>query len=271
MTQAGTRDILLWSDSALQRLLAAVREVWRTRASAWLPAGRRADDGLQVQPLLDHQPDIAASLANWRACGMTTDGEVSAWRGHDDNGAVALACQLVEREQASLPSSDDWALDAAWALLNDIEAGWRMTEHLLPEETGQRSMDIHPLAGAVILSHPRLGLRWLLSPTMARTLAGPGSREAPGTPAAQMPAPPWTSLLSKQRIGLSVGLGHVDIAVADLLELRSGDVVRFPALLKEPLRVQLPQAQGGGDVLTAQLGQHNGHTALKVVGKPPAA
>lgn len=262
MIMSEVRDLLLWSPRDLQGMQEALSEDWRDWSSNWL--GTRQLDG----PLVRSMNECASDLANmtWVLCDVGGGSSAGFWRGHTRAALNRLACHMVTCGLGTEPSPDDWALSAAHAAIHELERRWGQRLVLPGVDHASCSLTdtLSPLKGGVIITCPSLGLQWLLPVSAAQTLL----KEKRGFNARQTLQPiELSQLLPTQRVSVELGLHHVDISVADLTGLRVGDVVRFPSLLKDPLPVGVPGTAGPEAQLQAQLGQHEGRVAIKVVGK----
>lgn len=265
-SQAPVRDLVLLSDKALGSIRTQLMNHWQAWATAWcgVPDASVTDEAFdldvrRVADALEPLPDPSV----WRTSGAAS----SLWRHAADASVQAFARQLVRRASGPFPGDGDWALGAARAALADLEVRWTgavATAKPIAGDVVPLADALHPALGGVLASVPALGIHWLLSPALYRAWLPAGDAKAQPLPAPI--AGKLAEVLKPGALSLELGIGHVDIAVTDLLELRVGDVVRFPTRLDEPLPLVAPKADGQRDeLMRARLGHREGRLAVQVV------
>lgn len=264
--QAPVRDLVLLSDKALGSIHAQLMNHWQAWATAWcgVPDASVADEAFdldvrRVADVLEPLPDPSV----W-----CTSGEAaSLWRYAADASVQAFARQLVRRASGPFSGDGDWALGAARAALADLEVRWTgavATAKPVASDAVPLANALHPALGGVLVSVPALGIHWLLAPALYR--AWLPARDIKAQPLAAPVGGQLAEVLKPGALSLELGIGHVDIAVTDLLELRVGDVVRFPTRLDEALPVVVPKPDGQRDeLMRGRLGHRDGRLAVQVV------
>lgn len=261
MNDQKIRDLFLVREGERQALERKAREVVKAWASEWLP------DTTTWAPQLETACATEASLHaphdNWFAQGAAGVHEAQAWSAAVSDATVPrLAAMLLGRESHTPLSDTDWAMQSAKVALNDLHA--RMLGAPL---TGSASKpDLQRLSGAVMVCERSLGLTWVWS----RSAYAPMANKATALPPAQATAA-LTAGLGAQRVQVSAGLGEVEIDMSELMALQMGDVIRFPSKLKGPILVDIGAPGHAKHAAQAQLGQRDGHVAIKLTSKSSAA
>lgn len=234
MSTEQVRDLILVPEGLrLQREQAAVA-VLRDWAAEWIPGD-----------------------ANWQASVQSvcaTEAAVDA-AAHDfapasDAAKARLAALMIGRERGQALPDSDWALQSAAAALESLQT--RMAAVAPGFAAPGQQPDLRKLSGVIVVKEQSLGLSWAWATPVAEP-AKPGSVSA------------VSSFLAQQGVALAVGLGEVEIAVADLLALQIGDVIRFPSLLKSPVPLSIgTPGQTKLSPLRAKLGERDGHVAIQL-------
>lgn len=261
MSQAEIRDLALVRDTELGLIQQALTAPWRAWAHAWgldLPvdAALVASAVSSGEALADH-----AGLT-WQAVSTTPPG-LAAWVQVPSGWRSKLAAQLVGRSTKSPMPDEDFALTAADRALGDLLQRWRQA---LPEPAGSPGPATPEQAwsaysGAVLLTEPRSGLRCLLGRAAYLALLPKATVPATPSPAGLLPT------LAQHRLPVTLGLGEVEIPMSDLLGLQTGDVIQFPTRLIDDLPLTLSADVAPVPALRCQLGQLEGHLAIKVVAR----
>jgi flagellar motor switch protein FliM len=127
------------------------------------------------------------------------------------------------------------------------------------DSTSTAGPDLEMLSGVLLVVERRLGLCWAFLPS--------SSNDANSASAAAKRAPERLSTVlsgvTSHRLRLGVGLGDVEIQVSDLLALQPGDVIRFPSQLQGSVPVSVAITGKVTQAALAQLGQQDGHLAVK--------
>ncbi|MDO9005731.1 MAG: FliM/FliN family flagellar motor C-terminal domain-containing protein [Aquabacterium sp.] len=261
MSQAEIRDLALVRDNELGLVQQALTSPWRDWAHAWgldLPV-----DATLVASAVSGGESLADPAGlTWQAV-STTPPSLAAWVHVPSGWRSKLAAQLVGRSTKSPMPDEDFALAAADRALADLLQRWRQA---LPEPTA--SLDaatpeqaLSTYSGALLLTEPRSGLLCLLGRSAYRALLPKAA-----TPVAT-PATGLLPTLAQHRLPVTLGLGEVEIPMSDLLGLQTGDVIQFPTRLSDDLPLTLAASVAPAPALRCQLGQLEGHLAIKVVAK----
>lgn len=258
------RDLHLVSDKDLELLVGKAREVLTAWAQEWLPGAA------SWAPTLEASCTNAGGLnepprAGWHGYAKSPIQPVTMWAAHSDTALTILAALLVGRQSTAPMDDADWALQVAAKALDELHA--RLLGEPLPASEAQP--DLQLLSGVALVQEKTLGLSWIWQAgTLERHSA---VALADGSGDSNSHVQPILSSLASQSVRLSVGLGEVEIPVADLAGLQTGDVIRFPALLKGAVPVVLGSKGAEKPVMQAQLCQLNGHVAVKLVSKQTVA
>jgi flagellar motor switch/type III secretory pathway protein FliN len=258
------RDLALPRDAELALVQQALSQPWRQWAEAWgleLPA----DATLVVSRANLESTDADADLAalDWQA-GPSS----AAWTHVPTAWRARLAAELVGRSSKAPLPEGDLSLAVADRALADLRQRWR---EALPAQQGQGlqaslAQAWLPYSGALVVTDPGSGLRCLLVHEAYRALLP--QAKAPATTSAPTGL---LSVLARHRLPITLGLGEVEIPVSDLLGLQTGDVIQFPIRLSDELPLTLAADVRPAPALNCQLGQLEGHLAIKVVAKAKAA
>ncbi len=234
MNTATVRDLIPVRDRDVQQRLQEAAAVVQAWAAQWLPAEAA------------WQPQLAVGCST--AAPLTDVPPV--WAHACDAARARLAALLVGRAPGLPLSDDDWASQAAGSALADLHARMSAKAWGLAQEG--RAPDLRKLSGAIVVTESSLGLHWVW-------------QSSPVTPPQSGQTAALTDCVKTQQVRLSAGLGEVEIAVADLLALQMGDVIRFPALLKAPVPLALgTDGEMKASPLSAQLGEWHGRVAIKL-------
>lgn len=281
------RDLLLPAQSlraSVSEALTAALGAWRAH---WVP-----DQATAAFVLRDPDAsDLAGDVPGWQPDAQAASAAL--WWQQQADAPSRVAGMLLGRDvpPEGLGGSGDWALDVAAQALTDLQRrvlqalgcspvdGPGNAGRLYGVDAASAADWLRPYTGALVADMAALGLRCLLTPEACAVF---DARQA----AASSPRPDLTALpalLGSHPVRLSLALGVIDVTVEDLMALREGDVVRFPALLAEPLQAGLEPtildattpANGstpGRAVLAVDLGQLGDHLAIQLVGpaKAPA-
>jgi Type III flagellar switch regulator (C-ring) FliN C-term len=259
MNAVTVRDLHLIRESdkvAIQQRVTTSLKAWWQQ---WLPSG--ADDSLVLEAAAFDQLacDWLHGKCNWRARCQSDADDAIAWSATQDGAIERLASLLLGRESTRALSDKDWAMaaaaDALRALDDAILGGCDKKADCPP--------DLGALSGVLLVLERRLGLCWAFSPE-AMSPAGVSK-----VPPVYKPVEPLLEGVSAQPIQVSVGLGEVDIQVSDLVALQPGDVIRFPSQLQGAVLVSIGAAGQTALAAQAQLGQQDGHLAVKLLAKHP--
>lgn len=256
MTAALVREVHLPREQELLLLEQRVLDVMAAWARDWLPAA----DLWTPQVSVSMEPAAETSDVPWRAFSKGGGLKAQAWASDSDRTKARLAALLVERESTDPLPPSDWAVSAALAALDELNV------RLLgsPLSADQAQPDLRAWSGVLLVREESLSLCWAFAP---EAYAG----DRPTVPAAPAAIQPLTLGLSRQKVQLSVGLGDVEIAVADLMALQTGDVIRFPALLKGSVPVSIELQGEETQIAQAQLGQQGGRVAVRLLSKQTVA
>lgn len=264
MSTAEIRDICLLSATTCQQLQSALQARVADVIKPWVPAAALNHFDLCVSAL----DPLAHAGIDWQC----TDGLVTVssnvWQTHAGDAVQLLARLLVSADAEQAVPAHDWSLGAAEQLITQLNACLGQVSSTPPPSMGYPSSPLAtalmPFSGAVVLDMSALGLRWLLPHATYQNCL----QSAAPSKANEKPAPlSAAGLVSDQHLTLEVGLGQVDITVAELMGLQVGDVVRFPALLDTPLAAEIVSAHAPVSLLKVELGQRQSRLAVKVVDK----
>ena len=269
MNNAVVRDLVLLREVELDVVRLALTTPWRAWAQTWGVDGA-ADVTLTASVAGDSHADLAAQ--QWQAL-SPSGGASAAWVHVPAAMRASLAAQLVGRSSKAPLPAQDFALVAAEAALVDLFK--RLSEQLQSAQTsaaayaddeGARAQAWSALSGAVLVTESRSGLQCLLARQSYQSLL-------PKTSVSGVTKPPIGLLvtLAKQRVPVTLGLGEVDIPVSDLLGLQVGDVIQFPTRLSDELPLSVAAELVPVPALRCQLGQRDGHLAVKLASKTKAA
>ena len=282
------RDLLFPAQSlraSVVDTLSAALGAWHAH---WAAVQAAALLVLQDPEVLQDEGDAAGWQPDAHAASETV------WWQQQADALPRVAGMLLGREVApeGPGCARDWALDVAVQALADLQqrflqalgcdplGGPGTVGRLYGGEAASAGEWLRPYTGALVVDIAELGLRCLLTP---KAYAAVDARQAA---AASLPRPHLTALpalLGSHPVRLSLALGVIDVTVEDLMALREGDVVRFPALLADPLHAHLEPAAPAGATsangsapgraaLAVDLGQLGDHIAIQLVGpaKAPA-
>lgn len=236
------RDLTLVREREREFRLQQVGEALQAWALDWLPAAQ------------GWQPELSVQCTTAQA--IELDG--GCWQGstwYSSSFGAQLAPRLINRDGGLPMPESDWAWAAAMAALADLDA------RLAPTGALASTSSLARFSGEVLVRECSLGLAWVWQES-AKGLTPPSDFQAKANV-----VEPVSAGLRTQAVQVAVGLGAVEIAVSDLMALQLGDVIRFPALLAEPLPVSIGpsghEGQSGKPPAHAQLGQRQGRVAIK--------
>lgn len=181
-----------------------------------------------------------------------------------DSEALLRPLLLGMADQAAPPHGSegaDWALDVLAMANKDLEE--RLSAHVGRSQAIQGDVFLEDAgqayAGCVVVAMSSLGFRLLID---GRWLPR-GHHQKAGLSTDDIVL--LSTALGARAVNLALNLGETHITVEELLVLREGDVVRFPALLRDPLPLAVA---GQASILLAQPGAHEGRWAMKLAGAP---
>jgi flagellar motor switch/type III secretory pathway protein FliN len=265
MSTAEIRDLCLLSATTCQQLQSALQARVADVVKPWVPAAALNHFDLGISAL----DPLAHAGIDWQC---SDDGLASVssnvWQAHAGDAAQLLAHLLVSADAEQAMPAHDWSLGAAEQLITQLNACLGQVSSAASPSMGypssQLATALMPFSGAVVLDMSALGMRWLLLHSTYQNCL----QSAAPSKANEKPAPlSAAGLVSDQHLTLEVGLGQVDISVAELMGLQVGDVVRFPALLDTPLAAEIVSAHPSVCLLKVELGQRQSRLAVKVVDK----
>jgi hypothetical protein len=258
------RDLYLVRDKDLDQLESKAREALTAWARDWLPGAPKWAPVLEA--LATNSSALQApQCMGWHGFARGMAQHATMWAAQSEATLARLAAQLVGRQSTAPMADADWALQAAATAVDDLHA--RLLGQPLPADTALP--ELQALSGAVLLHETSLGLNWIWAASAHAGHKSTGLATAANISTVHLQ--PISSGLASQAVLLTVGLGEVEIPMADLVALQTGDVIRFPALLKGSVPVAF--GPGGAEIPTAQaqLGQRDGHVAVKLVSKQTVA
>lgn len=261
MSAVPVRDLFIVRDAARQAHESRVADALSDWAKAWIPG----DAGWSPRVVAACATEGALpsdGIEGWAAHGKPGATVAHAWSGAREGAARRLAALMTGCDSAAPLTDDDWAAQAAAAALRDLHA--RLMGPAMTSNAGAASPDLRLLAGTVIVREDILGLAWAFAPDALMV-------DAARSAGSSATATPVTQGIASQQVRVSVGLGEVQIDVADLLGLQVGDVIRFPSTLKGPVAVDLGEPGQAKPAMDARLGQLNGHVAVQLQSKRAAA
>lgn len=267
-SSAAVRELVLRSDQSLADIHEHVASHWRAWWKAWCTWSGE-DASMAVEPVVQRIADAQINLPGqdeWRK----DDARPGLWRHVSGEALTTFAKHLVRRTGGTFSHEGDWALTAASAALDDLATRWWPAAEPSSASDGQICLEdaLHPLLGSVLVSVPAWGVHWLIPPACTRAWSSATSGVTPKT---AEPVDALMAVLEPCGVALQLGIGHVDIAVGDLLELHVGDVVRFPALLKDPLPLLASKPDGQSDeLMQGRLGHRDGRLAVQLVSRARA-
>lgn len=262
MSAVLTRDLFLVRDQERQALKERTREALLAWAKEWLPNAGAWSPALEVSCSTESQAESPSGT--WLAFGKAGGQKAEAWSQVSEAAQARLASLLVARESTAPLAETDWAVQAASAALVDLHG--RLLGAVVTADADQP--DLKPLSGAIVVREKTLGATWVWSRgAYASAKAATSALAAKGAPGVAA----LTDGLGQQRVVVSAGLGEVEIPVADLLALQIGDVIRFPATLKGQVPLSIGSSDERQHAAQVQLGQLDGHVAVKLVSKHSAA
>jgi flagellar motor switch protein FliM len=124
--------------------------------------------------------------------------------------------------------------------------------------------NVRPFAGTLVIHELQLGLYWAWSSASLQALHPFRSSTVASGSAAVTSIAPLLKAIKTKGLCLQASLGEVEISISDLVALRPGDVVRFPASITSGIRLAIEAGSGNQDAVIAQLGQMDGYTAVRV-------
>ncbi|MES2089664.1 MAG: FliM/FliN family flagellar motor C-terminal domain-containing protein [Pseudomonadota bacterium] len=271
MSNEMVRDLFLLRDAELDAVRLALTAPWQSWAQAW-GVTNAIDARLTARAASDLQDELVA--LKWQPVSPAA-GAVLEWVHVPASMRAALAAQLLGRSSKAALPAEDFALLAADAALADL---FKRLSAALPsaaaassaagytDAEGARAQACSPLSGAVLLAEPIFGMQCLLARQAYQSLVPTSGLAAPSKAPVGL-----ISTLAKQRVPITLGLGEVDIPVSDLLGLQVGDVIQFPTRLSDELPLAVAAEVVPKPALRCQLGQRDGHLAVKLVAKTKAA
>ncbi|MGC4061433.1 MAG: FliM/FliN family flagellar motor C-terminal domain-containing protein [Aquabacterium sp.] len=261
MSAESTRDLFLVRDEERQAVQTRVRDALLAWAKEWVPQAATWVPALDVSCATESE--IGLPTAAWQARGRAASASAGSWAQVGDAARRRLASMLVGRESTSPLADADWAVQAAAAAWDDLNT--RLLGTAMEADAAQP--DLARLSGAIVVRETSLDVAWVWARSAYAQPAGTGANVIKATAGVAA----LTGSLGAQSVPVRAGLGEVDIAMADLLALQVGDVIRFPIALEGLVPLHIGAQAGTPPAAQAQLGQMDGHVAVKLVSKHSAA
>lgn len=247
MSDSRVRDLHVLRETDIRNARTAVLDIWRAWSKDWLPPKAA---GIDIA--VDSHPSEgwcqAKTCSGWAQQGS----EPFSWLAVQASSTNALACLLIGRDSTVPLSAGDWALSTAQNALDDLWA--RLLGHQVSD--GCEPSLPQPHSGDLYVDVPALGLHMRLSFPAFRAWCA----RQPAAKPSEIRA--LSKALNHGRVSLVVQLQGIELAVADLQELNTGDVIRLPTALTEDLMVEC-LAGTASFSRPAKLGQLDAHLAIQ--------